>query len=196
MNKNTQTECQTTQLIEKEYINSMLGIDSQCDTSHDNQQPPVDYREAYESNSIDCQVFDIAGLKIAVPDMYIKKILMQQQLLIDKSDKSQSAIYAGTIEHDNKIIEIIAIENLLMNGITNSKTTSDDINKPKNIILIKGSTTGLTCNERLANQIILKENIHWRDDSSQRIWLAGTITQMGLALVDISGLIELTQSPA
>lgn len=195
MNKNQQTDNHATQQIEREYIDSMLGIDCRDDLSHNLQHTPVDYKKAYENDNITCSVFNISGLSIAAPDSCIRQVLMQQALLKNAMNNSQSTLHAGKIEYDNETIEVFDIEYLLLNGVASVENTNDDKNALKNIVLIKGCSAGFICNDQLSNQIISNEHIHWRDSSSKRIWLAGTIAQMGLALLDIEGLITLAHSP-
>jgi hypothetical protein len=193
MNNSPATDKPSIELIEKDYINSMLGIDCPVPVTKDIKHELVDYKKVYESDSFECQVFNIAGLHIAVPASNLRQTLSQQLIVENTADNSRSTICAGHIKHDEEDIEVIDIEALAMNGSAAAETMNRYKNTLLNIALIKGATTGFICNEQLDAITILKTQVHWRDADSERIWLAGTVAQMGLALLDIEGLIKLAQ---
>jgi chemotaxis signal transduction protein len=192
MNKNQQADCQAIHLIEKEYVNNMLGTSCQGLDSSDAASKVVDFNEAYKKQAIECMVFNIAGLHIAVPASNIRKILKQQQILANLQKAPQLSSWIGKIEHDDEIIDVIDIERLAMNGI-NSTDNSGNNNQPlSDIALLNDSSTGFICSVMLENQTVSQQHVRWRDANSKRIWLAGTVAQMGLSLLDIEGIIRLS----
>ncbi|VAW51224.1 hypothetical protein MNBD_GAMMA06-2182 [hydrothermal vent metagenome] len=193
---------QAIQTIEKEYLNSMLGIEQ-----HDNRpavvhHESIDHNEAYKKSSIKCKIFNIAGLNIAVPASSIREILKksaieqpitkQQTILSGNSKNTQPTMCAGCINFNNEMINIIDIEYLAMN------ISRDCKHKLTDIVLLKSSsagfTTGFICDASLNEQTILSEQIHWRDVNSKHNWLAGTVAQLGLALLDIENIAKRLQS--
>jgi len=196
MNKNQQSDCQAVHLIEKEYINNMLGTCCQGIDSSDAANKTIDFNKAYKKPDIECRVFNIAGLNIAVPASNIRKILKQQQILLNVQKKSEPSMYIGKIDHNDEIIDVIDIERLAMNGINSIDNSNDNKQPLTDIVLLKDSSTGFTCSATLDNQTISKEHVRWRDADSKRIWLAGTVAQMGLSLLDIEGIIRLLQDHA
>jgi len=175
------------QLIERDYINSMLDID-QIDTSqavvqHEN----IVHANAFKQTEIPCQVFSIAGLNIAVPASSIREII-EPPVSINTDDNSRPSMFAGTINHKAEHIELIDIEYLIMNKNREHEQTATGV------VLLKGCSTGFIYEEAPAGHSITSQEIHWRDTESQRLWLAGTVAQLALALLDIDGLLKLLQS--
>jgi len=211
MSKIAQPVCQPSQQIEKDYINSLL--DSNCsDATNQNasgqdvkeqdvdsltiqpadvQHDIIDYKKIYQATEIDCKVFNIAGLNIAVPISCIREIVTQQQLLVNENQTSQSAMCAGKIDYKNEIIEVIDIEGLVMNGVSTDDNSNEYKKNSTDIILFKGSSAGFICDALPDKQTILNELVHWRDADSKRLWLAGTVAKMGLVLLDVEGIINL-----
>lgn len=202
MSKNGQAGCQLTQQIEKDYISSMLGITELANELTDEQaidqvidqteiaHELIDYNAPYKKTDFECQIFNIAGLSIAVATESISEIVKQQTLQSD-SEPSKTSILAGTINAGGETIKVIDLEYLVMSGIGDR----DELRKHKHslvdIVLIKGSTTGFIGNQLIDRQTISNQQVHWRDEKSERIWLAGTVAQRGVALLDIEGVIKL-----
>lgn len=187
MSDSKQTDCQTVQLIEREYINSMLGIDQLDSSPAVIQHQSIKHKDAYIKPAIECSVFSIAGLNIAVASSSIREII-EQAILTNDDNNSQSSVSAGSFDHANESIDVIDIEYLVMNNNRDGKQ------KSTGVVLLKGCSTGFIYDQQLTSQTILSEQVHWRDANSQRIWLAGTVAELGLALLDIEGLLELLQA--
>ena len=198
MNKNQHSACQLTQQIEKDYISNMLGIDEQAVDqvieSHETRQQAVDFNAPYKKTDFECQIFNIAGLKIAVPTESISETIKQQQ--IRKNDNAQKAanLFVGTTRSDDQTINVIDLEYLLMNGIGDHDAVTTHQQNPVDIIMLKGSTAGFIGNHLVDQQTISKQHVHWRDAESERIWLAGTVARLGLVLLDIEGVIKLLKN--
>ncbi len=192
MNKNQQTDCQASHLIEEEYINAMLGAGHQEIDSPVIDDGIIDHNAAYKEPSIECRVFNIAGMDIALPASSIREIF-RPQVFPDGQSKSLPALHAGTIDHNDETIELIDIKQLIMNGSNAGESTGNHVNKLTDILLLRGSPTGFLCNETFDEQTVANEQVRWRDAGSERIWLAGTVSQMGLILLDIEGVIRLLQ---
>ncbi len=198
MNKNEQNACQLAQQIEKDYISNMLGIDEQAVDQvielQETRQQAVNFNAAYEKADFECQIFNIAGLKIAVPAESISETLKQQQ--IRENDKAQNTanLFVGTACSNDQTINVIDLEYLLMNGIGDHDSATAHQQNPVDIIVLKGSTTGFIGNHLVDQQTISKQHVHWRDAESERIWLAGTVARLGLVLLDIEGVIKLLKN--
>ena len=175
------------QLIEREYINSLLDIDQVDASPVVIQHETIDHSEAFKQPEISCQVFNIAGMNIAVPASSIREII-EQPVQINIENNASPSMLAGTISHNGETIELIDLEYLIMNKDGDRGQTANGV------ILLKGSSTGFIYEEPPAGQSILSQDVHWRDANSQRLWLAGTVAQLGLALLDIDGLLKLSQA--
>ncbi len=185
MNIDKQADCQAILLIEKEYIDSMLDIDQFDNSSPVVHHESINHSEAYKESNIECRVFNIAGLNIALPASSIRETVNQQAILPGNGEDSQATMCAGTIAFNNEVIDVIDIEYLVMNKRQQHKLAD--------IVLIKGCSTGFIYETSLDSQTIPSTQVHWRDANSKRVWLAGTVAQMGLALLDIEGLVKLSQ---
>lgn len=198
MNKNQHTGNPLTQQIEKDYISNMLGIAEQeaspqtstADVSHE----PVDFNAPYKQADFECQIFDIVGLNIAVASDSISEIINQQQILQNQSEQLNTNLFVGTINTGNKTINVIDLEYLVMNGIGERDKIGEYPHGLADIVLLKGSNAAFIGNQLAGSKTISKQHVHWRDEKSERIWLAGTVAKMGLALLDIEGLINLLNS--
>lgn len=200
MNNKQQTDYQTTQQIEKEYINSMLDISCQdvasVEVIHEVRDfdLEVNHNEAYENSHIECTVLNIVGLNIAIPLPNIREVLLQQPLLKNADKNSAATMCVGSINYNNEIIDVIDIEHLIMNGVTTADASGQTENQLVDIVLLKNTSTGFIANTLLDTQTVSKQDVHWRDANSERIWLAGTVAQLGLSLLDIEGVINLLHS--
>jgi len=185
MSSTEQADCQAILQIEKEYIDSMLDIDQFDIGSPVVHHESINHSEAYKKSDIECSVFNIAGLNIALPASSIRETVKQQAILPGNGENSQATMCAGSIAFNNEMIDVIDIEYLVMNKRNEHKLAD--------IVLIKGCSTGFIYETSLDNQTISSTQVHWRDANSKRVWLAGTVAQMGLALLDIEGLVKLLQ---
>lgn len=198
MSNSQQADYQTTQQIEKEYINNMLDINCQdvasVEVIHEIKDfdSEVNHNEAYENSHIECTVLNIVGLNIAIPLSNIREVLLQQPLLKNDEKNSAATMCAGSINHNNETIDVIDIEHLIMNGA--GSFSSQDENQLVDIVLLKNTSTAFVANKLLDKQTVSKEDVHWRDANSERIWLAGTVAQLGLSLLDIEGVLKLLHS--
>lgn len=193
MNKNEYIACQLSQQIEKDYISNMLGIAEQS-IEHiadrdEVQHEIIDFNQPYKNSDFECQIFSIAGLNIAVANESIADTVCQQTIL-QNDDQASPGLLAGTINTGDKTIQVIDLEFLVMNGIGDTEKAIAE-NKPADIVLLKSSTIGFIGDAPVDTKTINKEHVHWRDSDSKRVWLAGTVAQMGIALLDIEGVISL-----
>lgn len=202
MNKNQQAGCQLTQQIEKDYISNMLGITesdaeptvAQQTGAADATQEIIDFNRPYKNADFECQIFNIAGLNIAVASDSISEIIKQQQILQNQSEQLNTNLFVGTINTGEKTVNVIDLEYLVMNGIGERDEIAEYTHGLADVVLFKGSSAGFIGNQLVDCKTISKQHVHWRDEQSERIWLAGTVAKMGLALLDIEGLINLLNS--
>jgi len=101
MSINKQADCQTTLQIEKEYIDDMLNIDQFDIDSAVEHQESINHSAAYKKSDIECRVFNIAGLNIALPASSIRETVKQQVILPGNGENSQATMCAGSITFNN-----------------------------------------------------------------------------------------------
>ena len=208
MNRKEQSACQLTQQIEKDYISNMLGITElsedvadqhvmtpvidQVVTAAEQEIESIDYNAPYKKTIFECRVFNIAGLNIAVAAENISETIEQQTIQND-GDAATAGFFAGTINTGDKIIDVVNLEYLVMNGVADPAETKRQENDPLDVVLLKGSTTGFIGKQLIDCQLISQQDVHWREKNSERLWLAGTVAHRGLALLDVEGIIKLLQ---
>jgi len=177
--------------------NPVTAIEAIAEVTHpiepvDTPITVVDLNAAYTKESFECQIFNIAGLNIALPTNSINQTLKKQSIIVNEKN-NQNTLFAGTINFGNSEIDIINIEYLVMNGVSNNTDLITTKNTPVDIIVLQGINVGFIANDIINTQTINTTDVHWRDNNSQRLWLAGTVAQRGLALLDVTGVIHLLQ---
>lgn len=175
--------------IEKEYISSML--DGACAEDHAAAMMAdvVDYSVAYKNEDIECTVFDVEGINLALPTSLIKKNISEKVDLLDHNKELETGMMLGKIKNDKEIVDIIDLEYLVMNGIEHKCYSSKNKKSVSNVILLRGCTVGIAHDGTLAIETISHNNVCWRDETSNRLWLAGTVSKMGFSLIDVTGIL-------
>ena len=183
------------QFLEKEYINCMLNnvcFGSLNDVVIDEPDiPPVTImsKEQYEKPEIECKVFSVAGLNLALPLLNIRDNLHQQEILSVKKSK-QAGMCIGSINFENESIKIVDLRSIIMDGVNNFDLVNDYEGNRADVLLIKGCELGIIYDECIQTQIISNEDVCWRNTSSDRTWLAGTVIKYGLSLLDLEGVVN------
>lgn len=155
------------------------------------QSAPVSSKAIFESADIECKVFSIAGLKLAFPLASIRDLKEQQKILSVTKKSKTAGICLGGIKHENRFIKIADLSYFIMAG----KNAADKIyryeNNQVNVLFLNGLKIGVVYDEVIDTQVILHDDVCWRDPSSDRTWLAGTVKQYGFSLLDSEGIINL-----
>ena len=186
-----QQPCQQTHAVEAEYINSMLNI---CCADTVRQDVLTDADKSHEENNnadIDCKVFKVSGLRLALPLSTVKDTLKQQKIMLTNTEDMKTDMCIGKINNNGDVINVIDLTSLIMNGIDNIDYLKTYETKLVDILLLKGSSLGIVCEEEIETQTISREHVCWRNDESDRAWLAGTVKQKGFSLLDKQGILSL-----
>ena len=184
------------QLIEKEYINSMLNI-VPSDTgaeSFNRQNVHLDIIADKDSNKdldIECEVISIAGLNLALRSSNIKGALSQQKVLHADAENVKPGMCVGRIYYVDKNIDVIDLTFHIMNGVNSNYYKDKYEGELVNILLMNEYSLGIIFDEVVRAQTISYKDVCWRDESSDRLWLAGTVKQYGFSLLDMDGIINL-----
>ncbi len=162
------------QLVEENYIDNMLGV--VC------QQPVetnLDMAETASAEIIDenlYQLISVSGLKFAIQLLEISQVVDQ----IDINTENSMLIHQG------EPLSIIDIEQLIK--------PSDKSTESKHYVLITHRRMTIACQQLMDIQTIEKQTVCWRTENSQRQWLAGTIKQQGIAILDLNALQKMRSS--
>ncbi len=179
------------QLIEKEYLNSMLNSSCLESAIPETKSVLVNYADVYKCDPIECTVFEIENINMALPRSIIRAILSKQEIAIDRSHLGHQEMIVGTVDIDNETVEIIDLACLVMNGVDNNCAKTQETDSISKVILLKGCSVGILYDEIHDDKMVSHDQVCWRNETSSRPWLAGTIAQMGFALIDVQGILAL-----
>lgn len=175
--------------IEKEYINSMLNDTYAEDPAAELITDVVDYSAAYKCEDIECIVFGIEGINLALPTSLIKKNISEKIDLLDHNNGLETGMRLGKIKIDKEMVDIINLECLVMNGIETKCYSSEYKKSVSNVILLRGCSVGIAHDGAVAIETISHNKVCWRNETSNRLWLAGTVSKMGFSLIDVTGIL-------
>ncbi len=148
------------QNVEVEYINSMLK-DSEIMVSQNNKC--ILHDDVY-------QIVSVSGFNVAILSSNISSIYQAVSCeIID-----HALIHGG---NEYKIINIGCLIN-----------PSYEFNCVKQFVILKNNNLALTCERILEKENIDKNMVCWRDEHSKKKWLAGTIKNKNIILLDLSSL--------
>jgi len=163
------------QTAEIDYINSLLGvsrqplpelkIDKQM-LQHTNAVSPVE--QLAQGNMY--QLIQAAGLKLGIQFSEITQAVDQENAIVEN----------GMLFHNEKKLAIVDIAAMIR---PDNKSTEN-----KQYLLIESRLIAIACQQILNMEKIVKEIVCWRNKDSQRRWLAGTVKQKGVALLDLAEL--------
>ena len=166
------------QLVEKNYIDDMLGVACQqpADKSKLEDRPvetnsamaKTDFTEIIDENLY--QLISVAGLKLAVQLSEISQAVDHIEITIEN----------GRLIYQGESLNIVDVEQLIK--------SSDKPDDSKHYLIIKHRQLAIACKQVMDIQTIEKQMVCWRNENSQRQWLAGTIKQQGIAILDINAL--------
>jgi len=144
----------------------------------------------WAESRFECLLFNVGGLKIAVPLIELGGI--------QKADKESITSMFG---QPDWFIGISSVNDLRIRTVNTAKWVMPDHDKGKLsnafqfIIQLDRSDWGLACDE-VAEAITLEPSeVKWRSDRSKRPWLAGTVIKHMCAILDVQGFIELLEDP-
>ena len=146
------------QNVEIDYINTMLDADNLAVLE-----------KKTDSNANLYQLFTVSGFKVA--------ILHSELLIIVNANEVD--IINDVVFYKSDKYNIINVECLI-------KPSDDAIESSLYILLDKN--IALTCEKILGEEIIDKDVVCWRTEKSQRKWLAGTVKNKNIILLDTQSL--------
>lgn len=136
---------------------------------------------------VECLLFDVQGLKLAVPLVHLGGVAKLEQDLTPIP--GQAAWCLGVYRYQEQSIIVVDSARYLMpercpKGVSLA---------PRYIIKLAHQPWALTCQGIVTTHGFIADEIKWRGENSKRPWLAGTIISEMCALLDIHGLLETLQ---
>ncbi len=137
------------------------------------------------SQGIDCLIFKVAGLKLAIPLPLLGGVFN----VTDKVTPlfGQASWSLGVWQGEMGKLTIIDSAQLIMpeRGLSLGDTGYDFF------IQLDRSPWALACQEICDTVTLVHDSIKWRGETSKRPWLAGTVISEMCALIDVPGLMQL-----
>ncbi len=139
------------------------------------------------SQGIDCLIFKVAGLKLAIP----LPLLGGVHNVTDKVTPlfGQASWSLGVWQGDKAKLTIIDSAQLIMP----ERRISLNDDGYSFFIQLDRSAWALACQEICDTVTLVHDSIKWRGDGSKRPWLAGTVISEMCALLDVPGLLKLLE---
>jgi len=137
------------------------------------------------SQGIDCLIFKVAGLKLAIP----LPLLGGVHNVTDKVTPlfGQAVWSLGIWQSEKSKLTIIDSAQLIMPE-RNIRLAEEGYSF---FIQLDRSPWALACQEICDTVTLVHDSIKWRGETSKRPWLAGTVISEMCALVDVPGLLKL-----
>lgn len=165
--------------IESEDVND-LSVSAGGDTPVDTMT--LNWRS---SQGIDCLIFKVAGLKLAIPLPLLGGVFN----VTDKVTPlfGQASWSLGVWQGEMGKLTIIDSAQLIMpeRGLSLEDTGYGFF------IQLDRSPWALACQEICDTVTLVHDSIKWRGETSKRPWLAGTVISEMCALIDVPGLMQL-----
>lgn len=165
--------------IESEYVND-LSVSAGGGTPVDTMT--LNWRS---SQGIDCLIFKVAGLKLAIPLPLLGGVFN----VTDKVTPlfGQASWSLGVWQGEMGKLTIIDSAQLIMpeRGLSLEDTGYGFF------IQLDRSPWALACQEICDTVTLVHDSIKWRGETSKRPWLAGTVISEMCALIDVPGLMQL-----
>jgi len=165
--------------IESEHVND-LSVSAGGGTPVDTMT--LNWRS---SQGIDCLIFKVAGLKLAIPLPLLGGVFN----VTDKVTPlfGQASWSLGVWQGEMGKLTIIDSAQLIMpeRGLSLEDTGYGFF------IQLDRSPWALACQEICDTVTLVHDSIKWRGETSKRPWLAGTVISEMCALIDVPGLMQL-----
>ena len=151
-------------------------------------QPLID-QESWSSQGVECLVFSVGGLKLAVP-----LLLLGGVHEVDRNDvkplMGQPQWYLGMIRSNELNLQVIDTASFIMPERTQSLAEQGF----KYLIQLEKTPWAIACQSIDDTVRLEATEIKWRGDRGKRAWLAGTVIEKMCALIDVSGLLQQVES--
>lgn len=152
------------------------------------EPPPADARPFWAQERFECLIFNVAGLKLAVPLITLGAIHKIDRKL--NALPHQSDWFIGILQTPNagniKVLDTALCVLPERHDLAQRQTLAF-------VITIHGYPWGLACHQVEKSISLQPEQIKWRTERGKRPWLAGTVIDHMCALIDTAGFHDLIQ---
>ena len=145
--------------------------------------------EQEDAHSLECKLIKVDGINMALPIANIANVIAWPGNVYLPADKHDCVV--GLMAYKDMAIDLVPILLLIKPDEKDAATLESFKGEAKTIIILQDSEVGLICDEAEENIVLNKDDICWRGEESKRKWLAGTIKEEGLALLDAEEIIAM-----
>jgi len=135
--------------------------------------------QALEQDEFQILLFDVSGVKFAIPLDKLNGILEWSNDLTPMPNRSDW--FLGILAERERQIKVIDIALLVVPSKFREQHTQESLEK---IILIGDSQWGMACDAVSEVITLRKKDVRWRGETTKRPWLAGTVIEHMCALLD------------
>ncbi|TPW18471.1 MAG: hypothetical protein FD130_221 [Halothiobacillaceae bacterium] len=141
---------------------------------------------------IHIQPITVVGLKLALPVMPLGEIVPWDEALFTTGGASD--YFAGSLTHAGMVYELIDLAAVVV-PVNHPRRAQLMARKDYRHWIIIRDTHYAVAVDTLDEAIFLpREQLKWRTTASDHLWLIGTITEFGYALIDLQALIRIVTS--
>lgn len=145
--------------------------------------------EQGDAHSIECMLVKVGGINMALALENVANIIVWPAKVWLPADKHDCVI--GLISYKDMAVDLVPIILLIKPDMKEVVTLETFKGEAKTIVILQDSEIGLVCDEAEEKVVLRKDDICWRGEESKRKWLAGTIKEEGLALLDAGEIIAM-----
>ncbi len=146
----------------------------------------AEQRPVADLNVVQVLLFDLSGLKMAIPMGELDGILDWPEQLLQASEEIPFCL--GMLPAKGRDIPVIDLARLIVPARLRAHRATGGFER---LLLIGGRRWGLACHG--VGEVVTVEHsaVNWRKERPNRKWLAGTISSHGSALLDAGALEQL-----
>jgi purine-binding chemotaxis protein CheW len=142
-------------------------------------------QESWSSQGVECLVFSVCGLKLAVPLLFLGGVHE-----ITASDvkplMGQPSWYLGMVHTDEHNLQVIDTADFIMPERHQHLSEHGF----KYLIQLEKTPWAIACQSIDDTVRLEASEIKWRGERGKRTWLAGTVIEKMCALIDVAGLLQ------
>ncbi|MFN2308661.1 MAG: chemotaxis protein CheW [Gammaproteobacteria bacterium] len=146
---------------------------------------------AWAEGGFECQLFQVAGLTLALPLAHLDGVLPWEDAAAVSAPAGRGPWFLGQRAHRGSQVGLVDVAKLVLPPDRHAALAPADGGRLGKLLLIDGGRWGLAC-DAVAEVIRLSPaQVKWRSPAGSRPWLAGTVIQRMCALIDSAALAAL-----
>lgn len=145
---------------------------------------------SWAAGPFQAMVFKVGDLALAIPLAELSGVLEWKPSLA--SLRSGEGLYRGDYSHADSLVKLIdTAQFVLPASHPLARQTTETLTQASRIILIDNGNLGLLANEVFELVTISPDRVNWRSKQTRRQWLAGTMLEELIILLDPRTTVQL-----